>query len=243
MLTGRLPFEGDSAVSVAIQHISSIPLMPREINPEVPVGLETITMKAMNPDLAARYQSADEIYDDLEAFRKDPETDFDYSEKDLPGALAPPEPYEPELPERRVKPVRPVSRRGEMSREDYIRSRQRARRVSTLSGIFLAMAAILALFYFLWTYWLRDIFTTPETMQVPVLTGSRLDDVMLNRGFTDYFNIIPEYEYNDDVAEGTIFGQSPAPGRTVIRGDKKADLMVTVSNGGTSLLMPAMVNT
>jgi serine/threonine-protein kinase len=36
MLTGRLPFEGDSAVSVAIQHISSIPLMPREINPDIP---------------------------------------------------------------------------------------------------------------------------------------------------------------------------------------------------------------
>ena len=45
MLTGRLPFEGDNAVSVAIQHLSSVPLSPREINPEVPEALELICMK------------------------------------------------------------------------------------------------------------------------------------------------------------------------------------------------------
>ena len=47
MLTGRLPFEGDSAVSVAIQHLSSVPLDPREINAEIPEALELICKKAM----------------------------------------------------------------------------------------------------------------------------------------------------------------------------------------------------
>ena len=55
MLTGRLPFEGDSAVSVAIQHLSSIPLAPREVNPDIPEQLELICMKAMTPDLERRY--------------------------------------------------------------------------------------------------------------------------------------------------------------------------------------------
>ena len=73
MITGRLPFEGDSAVAVAIQHISSIPLMPREIDPDIPEGFERITMKAMCADLDKRYQSAEQLYADLEAFRKDPE--------------------------------------------------------------------------------------------------------------------------------------------------------------------------
>src|SRR5574344_3020078 len=59
MLTGRLPFEGDSAVSVAIQHLSSIPLAPREINSEIPEPLELICMKAMAPDLDRRYPSAE----------------------------------------------------------------------------------------------------------------------------------------------------------------------------------------
>ena len=47
MLTGRLPFEGESAVSVAIQHLSSVPLAPREIDPDIPEALELICMKAM----------------------------------------------------------------------------------------------------------------------------------------------------------------------------------------------------
>ena len=83
MLTGRLPFEGDSAVSVAIQHLSGVPLNPREIDPEIPEALELICMKAMNPDLNKRYQSADAMLADLEKFRKDPSVDLDYIRTEL----------------------------------------------------------------------------------------------------------------------------------------------------------------
>ena len=79
MLTGRLPFEGDNAVSVAIQHLSSVPLSPREINPDVPEALELICMKAMASDLEKRYASADEMLADLEEFRKNPEVDLDFT--------------------------------------------------------------------------------------------------------------------------------------------------------------------
>ena len=65
MLTSHLPFEGDSAVSIAIQHISAIPLMPRELNPDIPIGLESITMHAMEPDQNLRYASAEELLEDL----------------------------------------------------------------------------------------------------------------------------------------------------------------------------------
>ena len=50
MLTGRLPFDGDSPVSVAIQHINAKPIAPREILPDIPVGLEEITMRPWLPD-------------------------------------------------------------------------------------------------------------------------------------------------------------------------------------------------
>jgi len=82
MLTSRLPFVGDSAVSVAIQHISAIPLMPRDINPEVPIGLEDITMHAMEPDLNMRFTTAEEMLDDLEEFRKNPSIVFNYALSD-----------------------------------------------------------------------------------------------------------------------------------------------------------------
>ena len=73
MLTGRLPFEGDSAVSVALQHINSIPLLPSEHVPGIPKMLENITMKAMNPSLVNRYSSASQMLKDLEDFRDNPD--------------------------------------------------------------------------------------------------------------------------------------------------------------------------
>lgn len=78
MLTGRLPFEADSAVSVAIMQLQSEPKMPREINPEIPEGLEEITMKAMQKDPAKRYQSAAEMLYDIDEFKRNPSIHFAY---------------------------------------------------------------------------------------------------------------------------------------------------------------------
>ena len=81
MLTGRPPFDGDTPVSVAIQHINATPVLPRELNPNIPLGLEQITMHAMTADLNKRYKSATEMLADLEEFRKDPNTTFDFTHR------------------------------------------------------------------------------------------------------------------------------------------------------------------
>ncbi len=72
MLTGRLPFEGETPVFVAIQHINSIPISPRELNPDIPESLEAITLKAMAPNPDQRYLSADDMLEDIKNFRKNP---------------------------------------------------------------------------------------------------------------------------------------------------------------------------
>lgn len=72
MLTGRLPFEGETPVFVAIQHINSIPISPRELNPDIPEALEAITLKAMAPNPDQRYLSADDMLEDIKNFRKNP---------------------------------------------------------------------------------------------------------------------------------------------------------------------------
>ncbi len=72
MLTGRLPFEGDTPISIALQHINSIALPPSDFVSGIPGALEDITMKAMNPSLSKRYSSATDMLDDLESFRNDP---------------------------------------------------------------------------------------------------------------------------------------------------------------------------
>ena len=78
MLTGRLPFEADNAVSVAIMQLQSEPKLPREINPQIPEGLEEITMKAMQKDPAKRYQSAAEMLYDIDEFKRNPSIHFEY---------------------------------------------------------------------------------------------------------------------------------------------------------------------
>jgi serine/threonine-protein kinase len=78
MLTGKLPFEGDSPVAVAIKHINSTPVPPRMLTPSIPEGLEQITMKAMASNPKDRYDSARSMLMDLDAFRKNPDIVFPY---------------------------------------------------------------------------------------------------------------------------------------------------------------------
>ncbi len=78
MITGQLPFEADNAVSVAIMQLQTDPKPPREINPAIPVGLEEITLRAMQKNPQQRYQSAREMLIDLDTFRRDPGIRFNY---------------------------------------------------------------------------------------------------------------------------------------------------------------------
>ena len=78
MLTGKLPFEADSLVSVAIKQIQSQPTLPRSINPDIPEGLQDIVMRAMQKDAAKRYQSAAEMLHDIDEFKKNPSIVFAY---------------------------------------------------------------------------------------------------------------------------------------------------------------------
>ena len=96
MLTGRLPFDGDTPVSVAIQHISAKPMSPREIVPDIPIGLEEITMKAMASRIDQRYMNAEAMLRDLEEFRKNPQVEFHYNLAAFHGAQ--PVPEEPTQP-------------------------------------------------------------------------------------------------------------------------------------------------
>lgn len=78
MMTGRPPYDGDSPVAVAIQHINGGAPLPTSLNPNIPAGMEQIIMKAMALEPKDRYSSATELLNDLEEFRKNPSLTFDY---------------------------------------------------------------------------------------------------------------------------------------------------------------------
>ena len=78
MLTGRLPFDGDNAVSVALMHLQVTPDTPRSINSTIPEGIEEITLKAMQKQPLDRYQSAQDMLQDIERFQMNPSVRFEY---------------------------------------------------------------------------------------------------------------------------------------------------------------------
>ncbi|MGI5935272.1 MAG: Stk1 family PASTA domain-containing Ser/Thr kinase, partial [Oscillospiraceae bacterium] len=245
MLTGQLPFEGDSPVSVAIQHISSTPTPPREINPEIPAGLEAITMKAMNPNREERYQSAEELLADLEEFRK--------SQASIPinvgaGAMGvTPEPggYMSAHGERQYiisKNVEPVRGPRELNRESYKRRRGRSRKVSLLSGLFCVLVFILAIFVYLWNSWLKEIFTEAERINAPNFVGSPYEDIIENPEFAGVFNFTVVYAVDPDSPEGMIIGQDPEPYRSMMLVPEGIDIELKVSTGAQMVPVPDVIN-
>ena len=251
MLTGQLPFEGDSAVAVAVQHVSAVPKWPREINPDIPKELETITMRAMCADINARYQSADELLADLEAFRRDygnvpvvlPSDGGTGIQPSRDGntAMAVPGDEPVYVVKRDVKKV---SRSGELSYDGYVRRRARSKKVSMLLGFFIVVVFLVGVFAFLWNYWIYDIFRPAERINIPNFVGDYIDDIESNGEFTEIFNFTVVYMPNPDHEEGIIIGQSPESNKSMMLVSEGIDITLTVSSGTQTALIPSdIINT
>ena len=233
MLTGHLPYTGASAEEIALQHLAGNPTPPRELNPEIPPELEAIVLKTMAVDPEQRYQTAEALLSDLEEFRFG-------STAPLPhvGESAETVPSEP-LPEN----VEPLSRAGELTKESYIRRHRRAAKVSLLSGILLALGFAVAVFVFLWNYWLRDLFSDPVKISIPSFVGSELEDVQNNKEFQKLYNFTVIYVVDPDVEAGVIVRQDPQSGKSRTLDGDGIDVSLTVSTGMQMIEVPDVVNT
>ena len=244
MLTGRLPFEGESAVAVAIQHLSSIPLAPREINPDIPEQLELICMKAMAPDLEHRYQSADAMIADLENFRKNPNVEMKFDLSDL----RPDENDEPTRPIRTVgghvaaqpvyQPERGYSRREQEEEEEPRRSGSGKRGVLIGAVAVAAIALVVILFRTI-----LSSFSAPvaDQYQVPDLYDMTIEEAESDPRVKDIFEIQKAgSEFSSDVQEGHILRQDPKGGET--RKGNQLVIQVWVSAGEETGEMPDLKN-
>ena len=215
MLTGRLPFEGDSAVSVAIQHLSSVPLAPRDIDPSIPEPLELICMKAMNSDPNKRYASADAMIEDLEKFRRDPSVDMDYIRQELSKPAADSEPTMP-IPTAQVASA-VKKHTGEVRREpeDDEPPRRDKRSVAIIAGIF--AAAVLLLVVLLFKLILGDFGPagSNKSYTVPDVRGMTVEEAQEAKGVKDIFTVhVQGTRKTDEYQPGQIVEQDPIAGRT-----------------------------
>ena len=240
MLTGRLPFEGDNAVSVAIQHLSSVPLSPREINPDVPEALELICMKAMASDLEKRYASADEMLADLEEFRKNPEVDLDFTIEDLHReTVDEPTQYIPAV--HTVSKAQKVQEADDEEEEEASPHKLGTRKLLTIIG---AAVAAVALIVLLWHAIFSDLLggeQTPTEYVVPYLIGMTIDEANEDENVKGIFTIEQiGQRASSEYAAGQIIEQSPERGKTV-KGNRV--ISVFVSTGARTESMPNLVNT
>ncbi|MCQ2419605.1 MAG: PASTA domain-containing protein, partial [Clostridia bacterium] len=246
MLTGRPPFDGDTPVSVAIQHINAKATMPREINPSIPEGLEQITMHAMTAEIAKRYSSASLMLADLEDFRKNPNIVFDFSGDnagiDVDRLISDPNYMPPDLSAEgtggvvRKKIVKkPAQPADEKTASDESRN---GRHIAVITGTVCIILAVFGIIWFLYSYFISDLFKKTEEDFVPRFIGMNIENIR----DSDYPNFkidVVAWKPSDTMESGCVIDQNPEPDRQVKVG---STVELTVSIGTDSNIMPNLVN-
>ena len=199
MLTGRLPFEADAAVSVAMMQVSKTPTRPREINDTIPEGLEEIILKAMQKDTKQRYQSAAEMLRDIDEFKKNPSIQFSY--KYLTGDDMPTRHFGAVSAEAADKKDKKEEKEGE-------EEENKSPLIPILLGV--TVAVVIGVIVFSVFGFLGLIKPTPE-VTVPDVVGMPITEAMEKYKEFDFSGY--ETAYNDEYEEGVIFNQETKAGK------------------------------
>ena len=244
MLTGRPPYDGETPVSVAIQHINAAAPMPTSINPAIPRGLEQITMHAMCADLDQRYESATAMLYDLEEFRKNPQMVFSFGLDQVsharplnPRPRTTAEAYagqparRPQNPPSRQQQARKAEERRRQQQEE---AAERKKRRNTAIGLGIAAVVLIALVLILVVSSCSG--GSAKMVEVPNFVGAVYDEIDA-AAYPDFKITLKESVFDDKVEEGKVISQSPKSGDQVKEG---TEIALTVSLGPKTDEMPKL---
>ncbi len=217
MLTGQLPFEADSAVSVAIMQLQTTPKPPREINPDIPKGLEEITLRAMRKEPLQRYQSAEEMLRDIKRVNKNPDIIFNYE--------YPEDEEEPE--EEKSEDDAPYAKYDEKA------DKKRSPAFNIILGAVVSLVLCVLLFGSLALLHSCEASNT-EAIDVPNLVGQNYSDVKSNSSYKFNWDIINVYDSGKP--EGEIIKQEPEAGSKKVK--ENAVITLTVNSSDTLVAVP-----
>ena len=253
MLTGRLPFEGETALQIVMQHINAVPPMPSELVPDIPKGLDAIVMHAMCANISRRYASADELCADLARVREDPDTQFYYTASDDSSgetqvigrevqraarhATAEDTAAIPAAPRRRSEP-HSAHREAPARRRTSVREREPSdffeklsERPAMAAGMAVAVVAVISLLVVAVLMFTGS--GKSAKIDVPDLIGRTIDDVYADSEVMNNFEIKEASSRQEsDRPAGEILDQDPSEGQQAIKGSV---ITVTVSAGGDNV--------
>ena len=225
MLTGKLPYVGNSDVEVAVKHMNTDPVTPRDIVPSIPEELERICLKAMNSNIDERYHSASEMLADLE----------EYKSQSLAAHVL--EDSEAVL----IDSEEPPRRRAKRSR--------RSKKIALSSGILAVLLFIIIGFVFLNGYFLKDLFSDPVKVKVDNFVGRYYEDVINDKDYKKIYDFKVTFKVDLEHEYGIILSQDPESGRSKTVSDKGSKIVVelvcaaeTVDDQKRLLKVPDIVN-
>ena len=221
MLTGKLPFQAESAVSVAIMQLQRDPQLPTEINASIPLGLEQITMHAMQKTPERRYQSAAEMLCDLAQFRKDPSLTFEHSY------------FVDNSPTKFVAGVGIADNITDDEEFEETETKEKSNIIPILAGI--AVTLVIAIIV-LAVLFIPKLFSgTGAEIVCPDFVNKPYEEIIKNTEYKENFVFEAEWDENEDFAYGMVYEQSETVGEKLKKGAK---ITLYVSMGQTTKKVP-----
>ena len=220
MTTGRVPFDADTPVSVALKHMQEEPIEPIEINGRIPVAVNSIIMKALKKDASQRYQSSTEMLRDLNKALKEPDEDF-IEDNDTS-----------DFPTQRISTV--YEKKEENRNKDKEGFIKKYKVLCAIVGVILLFVLSLGgtlLFFNI---------TNPKEVEIPNLVGMSSKEAEAKLKALNIIYEVSSEEYNSEYAKGQIISQDP-PYAEKYNIKEKSTIKVVVSKGTETTTVPKVI--
>ena len=224
MLTGKVPFEGDSAVTIALKHVQEPVVPPRKLNPEIPETLEKIVLKALEKEQALRYQSAAEMMHDLRALQ------------DKPRKPAPSEATDVSVKAQGSQAAQAVEA-ASTGREARQTSRSPRRKGRGPAWVIIALLVLVVVVAYGWS--LVNDWLNVATVQVPNVVGKNLTEAQRVLREAKLAPSVVAERYDEKVQVSLIISQTPEGGQMVKAG---RTVNLIVSMGQEFIEVPDITN-
>lgn len=242
MLTGKVPFDGENAVSVALMHLEKEPANVRCLNMDIPADLAYIVMKAISKEQANRYQNVDDMVMDLHAvladeplpsMEQEPETDDLGFTQEIPAVIATPQ-NEP-VQAQEVEEVVGSRKQKNAKKKKTIKTKEqkKADKLAVILAVStIVLIAVIALgTYFFMNGGLKEKLV-PDVLNKPLAEAS---NILAEAGFVLGDEV--EYSLSDTVADGSIISQNPGANQFAKKGST-VKVVVSIGSAGGNIQVP-----
>lgn len=236
LLTGRLPFNGDTPVAVAIKHIQEEPEEPIEVNQEIPIGVNNIIKKAIQKDQNSRYQKASDLLDNLYKILDKPSAQFSEDEniEDSPTVRV------PTLGETSsfIDKDKSVSKK---TGDEDMKRKKKKEKITTIVAISTSVLVVVLILFLVWQVLMSQMEDDNKEFIVGDYIGMNyLEVTKILEESNIRINVVEKY--NDDVLEGEVFYQDRGEGESLMPGEF-SEIEIHVSKGPEYFEIPDLRRT